>query len=148
MKTIDSIAYMKDLVARGEPPLAAATIAGVPHETAMGILHVDRYGEPRQNDQHAMAALDAVRIVAEFQAKLDAAEPLAVDALAEIACDTTAPAAARVAAANALIDRKHGKPAQSVSLQGKLQFERLIIVENTPRNTIDMITENPDAQVD
>lgn len=43
----------------------------------------------------------------------------AITALVEIAISSDAPAAARVSAANALLDRGYGKPAQSVELTGK-----------------------------
>lgn len=51
----------------------------------------------------------------------DAAQAFTADALetlAKIMKDTEAPAAARVAAANALLDRGHGKPKQSVDVDG------------------------------
>ncbi|WP_205048999.1 hypothetical protein [Paracoccus sp. SY] len=42
----------------------------------------------------------------------------ALDVLAEIMHDNQQPAAARVSAANALLDRGYGKPAQAVQLTG------------------------------
>lgn len=44
--------------------------------------------------------------------------PDAIEALVDIAADVDQPAAARVSAANALLDRGFGKPAQAVDLQG------------------------------
>lgn len=44
--------------------------------------------------------------------------PAALGALAEIATDASAPAAARVSAAVALLDRGFGKPTQAVELGG------------------------------
>lgn len=44
----------------------------------------------------------------------------ALDTLAGIMKDTAQPAAARVAAANALLDRGHGKPKQSVDIDARL----------------------------
>ena len=41
--------------------------------------------------------------------------PQAIDALAKIMSDEKAPPAARVAAANALLDRGYGKPTQPIS---------------------------------
>ncbi|WP_420478246.1 hypothetical protein [Brevundimonas sp. FT23028] len=44
----------------------------------------------------------------------------AVETLAQIMRSTSLPAAARVAAANALLDRAHGKPKQSVDVDGAM----------------------------
>jgi hypothetical protein len=44
----------------------------------------------------------------------------AVATLAEIMRDPEHPAAARVSAANALLDRAHGKPKQSVDVEGAM----------------------------
>lgn len=50
-------------------------------------------------------------------------DELAVLTLAEIAGNAEAPAAARVSAAVALMDRAHGKPAQAVDLKGNLALD-------------------------
>lgn len=44
----------------------------------------------------------------------------ALDTLAEIMKDEDQPAAARVAAANALLDRGHGKPKQSLDIDARV----------------------------
>lgn len=56
----------------------------------------------------------------------EAAQAFTTDALstlAEIMRDPEHPAAARVSAAQALLDRGHGKPTQSVELDGSLDVE-------------------------
>lgn len=45
--------------------------------------------------------------------------PAALQALADIAIDSTQPPAARVSAAVALLDRGYGRPAQAVALTGE-----------------------------
>lgn len=58
----------------------------------------------------------------------EAAQAFTEDALltlAGIMRDATQPAAARVSAANALLDRGHGKPKQELELDGALSLEGL-----------------------
>jgi len=62
----------------------------------------------------------------------------ALATLAEIMKDTQSPAAARVSAANSLLDRGHGKPAQAVEHTGKdgeiLPFSGFLIDRVQPDN--------------
>lgn len=51
----------------------------------------------------------------------------AVLALAEIMTNDSEGAAARVSAANALLDRAHGKPSQSVDVSGDMTFQGLTV---------------------
>lgn len=51
----------------------------------------------------------------------------AVLTLAEIMQDSEQPAAARVSAASGLLDRAHGKPAQSVDVTGDMTFQGLTV---------------------
>lgn len=48
--------------------------------------------------------------------------------LAEVMVDEEQPAAARVSAANALLDRGYGKPSQSVDVTGDMTFKGLEVV--------------------
>lgn len=48
--------------------------------------------------------------------------------LAEVMADEEQPAAARVSAANALLDRGYGKPSQSVDVTGDMTFKGLEVV--------------------
>lgn len=56
----------------------------------------------------------------------------AVETLAEIMQDPEHPAAARVSAANALLDRAHGKPKQSVDVDGVLNGALTVTYVNAP----------------
>ena len=110
----------------------------------MGIDYDKMYGDVIKKNAALDAAadssaLDAVRSVADFAAKLDAAEPLAVDALAEIAADVKSPAAARVAAANALLDRKRGKAPQAIDVSQRVDVRHTI--EESTREMIDRFAE-------
>ena len=55
------------------------------------------------------------RVLADVQELARQKSPEAIDTLAEIMSDEKAPPAARVAAANALLDRGYGKPTQPIS---------------------------------
>lgn len=50
----------------------------------------------------------------------------ALTTLAEIMGNAQSPAAARVAAANAILDRAHGKPKQSVELEGEVDVNQTV----------------------
>jgi hypothetical protein len=50
----------------------------------------------------------------------------ALTTLAEIMGNAQSPAAARVAAANAILDRAHGKPKQSVELEGEVDVYQTV----------------------
>lgn len=50
----------------------------------------------------------------------------ALSVLVTVARDGGAPAAARVAAANAILDRAHGKPKQSVELEGEVEVNQTV----------------------
>lgn len=50
----------------------------------------------------------------------------ALTTLAEIMANAQSPAAARVAAANAILDRAHGKPKQSVELEGEVDVNQTV----------------------
>lgn len=65
----------------------------------------------------------------------------ALSTLAEIMRNPEHPAAARVSAANALLDRGHGKPTQSVELDGSLDIEAHI--SEIRRTVVDPL--HPDA---
>lgn len=68
-----------------------------------------------------------------------AATPAAVKALIEIVQDGEASAGARISAAQALLDRAHGKPHQSVDMTAavKHMFEPLVIRASDYGNVID-----------
>jgi hypothetical protein len=75
---------------------------------------------------------------------MEAAQSFTTDALstlAEIMRNPEHPAAARVSAANALLDRGHGKPTQSVELDGSLDIEAHI--SEIRRTVVDPL--HPDA---
>lgn len=65
----------------------------------------------------------------------------ALSTLAEIMRSPEHPAAARVSAANALLDRGHGKPTQSVEMDGSLDIAAHI--SEIRRSIVD--PRNPDA---
>lgn len=70
-----------------------------------------------------------------FSGIRDAAQLKAEDALAvlvEIMQDTTAPAAARISAANAVLDRAHGKPRQEID--STVQTNNAQVVFHYPDN--------------
>lgn len=50
----------------------------------------------------------------------------AMRTLAEIMADGRAPAAARVAASNAILDRRYGKPKQAVELEGEVDLNATV----------------------
>ena len=53
--------------------------------------------------------------------------PAAIRTLKEITLDENAPPAARVHAANSLLDRGYGKPKETVDLTGKISLEALVL---------------------
>ncbi|UAB76974.1 hypothetical protein INR77_08950 [Erythrobacter sp. SCSIO 43205] len=55
------------------------------------------------------------KATAEVKAAAAKYSPSALKTLAEIMADVEQPAAARVSAANSLLDRAHGKPAQAIT---------------------------------
>lgn len=57
----------------------------------------------------------------------------AVETLAKIMKTASLPAAARVAAANALLDRAHGKPKQSVDVDAAMNGALTVTYVNAPR---------------
>ena len=59
----------------------------------------------------------------------------AVAILAEIMQDPEHPAAARVSAANALLDRAHGKPKQTVDVDGAMTGALTVTYVNAPPGT-------------
>ena len=61
--------------------------------------------------------------------------PAALETLARIAADTSAPPAAQVSAATALLDRAWGRPRQSVEANGSvaLSLEHLITASYAPQ---------------
>jgi hypothetical protein len=61
----------------------------------------------------------------------------ALRTLAEICADPKAPPAARVAAANALLDRAWGKPRQPLEHAGELEHRRYVIVSPPPCETVE-----------
>ena len=67
----------------------------------------------RQNNGGTRRALYDLEHIHEFLALLEAAEPHAIRALVDVAMNSKSDAA-RVAAANSLIDRKRGKPVQQI----------------------------------
>lgn len=56
----------------------------------------------------------------------------AVDTLAKIMQDVAQPAAARVSAANAILDRAHGKPKQTVDVDGAMSGALTVTYVNRP----------------
>ena len=77
------------------------------------------------------------RATADVKAAAQAFVPDAISTLAEIMRSPEQPAAARVSAANALLDRAHGKPAQSVEVDATVQatisrIERQIVRPSHP----------------
>jgi hypothetical protein len=105
---VDAEDYFIKSVQSGQPWQKAATICGIAHEKAREILD-------RGQIMHTTPVVDDLSRVEEFNRMLDEAEPKAVRALIEIA-EHGKSDAARVAAANALLDRKRGKPQQSVQV--------------------------------
>lgn len=63
------------------------------------------------------------RIVADVQTLARAYTTLAIGTLSRIAGDKSAPAAARVAACNALSDRGWGKPVQGITVEADLELQ-------------------------
>lgn len=68
-------------------------------------------GLPDEDDE---AGLPGVPDGAELEDRARVYEPIAVETLARIAQDKKQPAAARVSAANSILDRSRGKPQQEV----------------------------------
>ena len=65
----------------------------------------------------------------------------AVATLAEVMRDITAPAVARVSAANALLDRGHGKPRQEIEHTGKDGAAIAIEVEDRRRRVSELLEQ-------
>lgn len=74
-------------------------------------------GEPEKQPIAPLQA-DLVGI----KALADACTPEAVAALRRVLNDPKTPASAIVAAANALLDRAHGKPAQAIDVDNKIEI--------------------------
>jgi hypothetical protein len=73
----------------------------------------------------------------------------AVNTLSDIMRDPIAPHAARIAAANSILDRAFGKPKEFVDVQGKLTLEALVLASMRPRdadpNLVDAVAVEPVA---
>jgi hypothetical protein len=63
--------------------------------------------------------IEARRVIADMKAAARELTQQAIDTLAAIMNDPKAPAAARVSAATAILDRGHGKPTQAVEMSGR-----------------------------
>lgn len=74
-------------------------------------------GRPKGAVSKATASIKAA--ASEFSSE-------ALSVLVTVARDGGAPAAARVAAANAILDRAHGKPKQSVELEGEVDVNQTV----------------------
>lgn len=103
---------MQELIAGGMSPMAAATVCGVKHAEAKSMLGI-------VEEPVVKPVAEIPEGVDDFIKMLEWAEPRAVSALVTIVEDEKSPASARVSAANALLDRLHGKPAQSLNVGGQ-----------------------------
>jgi len=87
----------------------------------------------------------------EIQEIVDLARTNSVDAvntLSDIMRDPIAPHAARIAAANSILDRAYGKPKETVDLTGKMTLEALVVASMRSRddpNVIDAVALEPVA---
>jgi hypothetical protein len=87
----------------------------------------------------------------EIQEIVDLARTNSVDAvntLSDIMRDPIAPHAARIAAANSILDRAYGKPKETVDLTGKMTLEALVVASMRSRdapNVIDAVAVEPVA---
>lgn len=77
----------------------------------MGARGGARPGAGRKRGQPNKLTADVKALASQYGAQ-------AIEALADIATGGDQPAAARVAAANALLDRGYGKPAQAIAVTG------------------------------
>jgi hypothetical protein len=68
----------------------------------------------------------------------------AIEALAEIVRNKKAPAAARVAAANAILDRGYGRPAQSLEVSGGTVMKIITGILRSPGEPV-LITDATDV---
>ena len=70
-------------------------------------------------NEHGSKGKGDIAAIGKMAAELGAPHvPAAIMALAKIANDKSAPAAARISAANSILDRACGKPAQAVQIGG------------------------------
>jgi len=103
-------------------------------------------GRPRKT-----RTIEARKIVADVKAAARALTQDAIDTLASVMNDPKAPLAARVGAANAILDRAHGRPPQAIAHSGAvatydyshLSDEQLEELERL----MGMIIEVPDPNV-
>lgn len=68
-------------------------------------------------------AIEAKRIVADAKALARECAPEAISTLKAIMLDAKAPPAARISAAQALLDRGYGRPTQAVDVSGEVAFD-------------------------
>jgi len=65
-----------------------------------------------------------------------AATPAAIQALCDVLESDSAPFASKVAAANAILDRAHGKPHQSSTVQGGVTFNIISAIPSPPNSRV------------
>jgi hypothetical protein len=70
-----------------------------------------------------------------------AATPASVRALADIVMDNSASPQARIAAATALLDRGHGKPHQSQTIEGTMSLIVQCAIPSTPNSEAPKLIE-------
>lgn len=101
-----------------------------------------RAGAGRPKGAKNKATLERKATVAELA---DAYTGEAIDTLAEIMRDTKAPAAARARAADSLLDRAHGKPAQAVVEPDDPEAPALSIIIKAKAPVADVRVTRPDS---
>ena len=82
-------------------------------------------GGRREGAGRKQGSINKVRLELREAAKEYTQE--ALDTLAAIMKDTDAPAAARVSAASAILDRAHGKPTQSLDVDHSANISNLMV---------------------
>lgn len=85
------------------------------------------------------------RLPAEVRELIRVHTPAAIDALVKIMRDAKAAPGARVAAANAILDRAWGKPAQTIETSGGLGLVEILL--SAGRDEEDEDEEDRDEQV-
>jgi hypothetical protein len=83
---------------------------------------------------HARNAAIALPDTDDVRELARAATPQAIRALVEIVQDDDATDNARIAAATALLDRAHGKPHQSTTIQGGMTFNLICAIPSPPNS--------------
>jgi hypothetical protein len=102
--------------------------------------------------------IEAKRIIADVKALARECAPEAIETLKAIMLDAKSPAAVRVSAAQVLLDRGHGRPAQAIDVSGEVAFdfsrlsndeldeyERLLMIVALP-GPGNLYAENDDAR--